>query len=100
MRRGGKKYLLLKKSVGWQKKNQPQQWIFLTIGSAFVFFFSFSLKISQTLSPSFSWWKSMSWSHDRKVDLEEKEDILFVKVKISLMGKCSKMVHLIWVPIF
>ena len=49
-------------------------------------FFSFSLKISQTLSPSFSWWKSMSWSHDRKVDLENKEDILLAKVKISLNG--------------
>ena len=72
MRRRGKK--LTFEEVSWmaEKKDQPQQWNFLTIGSAFVFFFSFSLKISQTLSPSFSWWKSMSWSHDRKVDLEKR----------------------------
>ena len=55
-----------------RKKNQPQQWIFFHNWFCFCFLFSFFLKISQTLSPSFSWWKSMSWSHDRKVDLEKR----------------------------
>ena len=77
-------FTLGRSQLGWQKKNQNHNnRFFLTIGSAFVFFFSFSLKISQTLSPSFSWWKSMSWIHDRKKILKnnKKENILDIKYK-------------------
>ena len=50
MRRRGKK--LTFEEVSWmaEKKDQPQQWIFLTIGSAFVFFFFF---LSQNISNTF-----------------------------------------------
>ena len=73
---------LPEEEVSWMaEKNQPQQQIFLTIGSAFVFFSSLSLplKISQTLSPSFSWWKSMSWSHDQKSCKKTKKKYCLVK---------------------
>ena len=67
-----------------EKKDQPQQWIFLTIGSAFVFFFFF---LSQNISNTFPFLFMVEvnvmepWS---KSGSGKKEDILLAKVKISL----------------
>ena len=74
--------------VSWmaEKKDQPQQWIFLTIGSAFVFFFFF---LSQNISNTFPFLFMVEvnvmepWS---KSGSGKKEDILLAKVKISLNG--------------
>ena len=81
-------YLLLGRSqLGWQKKIKTTTidffWQLVLLLFSFFFFFFFVLKISQTLSPSFSWWKSMSWIHDRKKILKnnKKENILDIKYK-------------------
>ena len=73
---------LPEEEVSWMaEKNQPQQQIFFDNWFCFCFlFFSLPLKISQTLSPSFSWWKSMSWSHDQKSCKKNKEKILFSEI--------------------
>ena len=76
--------ILPEEEVSWmaEKKINHNNRFFLTIGSAFVFFFFFALKISRTLSPSFSWWKSMSWIHDRKKDPEKQQKRKYFRYKI------------------
>ena len=79
-------YTLGRSQLGWQKKIKTTTidffWQLVLLLFSFFFFF-FVLKISQTLSPSFSWWKSMSWIHDRKKILKnnKKENILDIKYK-------------------
>ena len=80
-------YTLGRSQLGWQKKIKTTTidffWQLVLLLFSFFFFFFFVLKISQTLSPSFSWWKSMSWIHDRKKILKnnKKENILDIKYK-------------------